>query len=77
MGEDSKEAIAAARPAKEQAEAELNRAIADKETYEKQYRVFCKLMKSSRKEVPLSEITNCIERIVATVDRNIVVKWIE
>ena len=36
MGEGSKEAIAAARPAKEQAEAELNRAIADKEAYEKQ-----------------------------------------
>lgn len=77
MGEGSKEAIAAARPAKEQAEAELNRAIADKETYEKQYRVFCKLLKASRKEVPLSEITDCIEWIVVDVDRKIVVKWTE
>ena len=77
MGEGSKEAIAAARPAKEQAEAELNRAIADKEVYEKQYRVFCKLLKASRKEVPLSEIIDCIERIVVDVDRRIVVKWTE
>ena len=75
MGEGSKEAIAAARPAKEQAEAELNRAIADKEAYEKQYQVFCKLLKASRKEVPLSEIIDCIERIVVDVDRKIVVKW--
>lgn len=77
MGEGPKEAIAAARPAKEQAEAELNRAIADKEVYEKQYRVFCKLLKASRKEVPLSEIIDCIERIVVDVDRKIVVKWTE
>ena len=77
MGEGSKEAIAAARPAKEQAEAELNRAIADKEAYEKQYQVFCKLLKASRKEVPLSEIIDCIERIVVDVDRKIMVKWTE
>lgn len=72
MGEGSKEAIAAARPAKEQAEAELNRAIADKEAYEKQYQVFCKLLKASRKGVPLSEIIDCIERIVVDVDRKII-----
>ena len=41
MGEGSKETIAVARPAKEQAEVELNRAIADKVAYEKQYWVFC------------------------------------
>lgn len=77
MGEGSKEAIAAARPAKEQAEAELNRAIADKEAYEKQYQVFFKLLKASRKEVPLSEIIDCIERIVVDVDRKIMVRWTE
>lgn len=75
MGEGSKEAIADARPVKEQAEVELNRAIADKEAYEKQYRVFCKLLKASRKEVPLSEIVDCIEQIVVDVNRRIVVKW--
>ena len=77
MGEGPKEAIAAARPAKEQAEAELNRAIADKEAYEKQYQVFCKLLKASRKEIPLSEIIDCIEQIVVDVDRKIMVKWTE
>ena len=75
MGEGSKEAIADARPVKEQAEVELNRAIADKEACEKQYRVFCKLLKASRKEVPLSEIVDCIEQIVVDVNRRIVVKW--
>jgi len=75
MGEGPKEAVAAARPAKEKAEAELNRAIADKVAYEKQYRVFCKLLKASRKEVPLSEIVDCIEQIVVDIDRRIVVKW--
>lgn len=77
MGEGSKEAIVDARPVKEQAEVELNRAIADKEACEKQYRVFCKLLKASRKEVPLSEIVDCIEQIVVDVDRRIVVKWVK
>ena len=75
MGEGSKEAIAAARPAKEQAEVELNRAIANKVAYEEQYRVFCKLLKASRKEVPLNEIVDCIEQIVVDVDGRIMVKW--
>ena len=51
--------------------------LTDKEAYEKQYQVFCKLLKASRKEVPLSEIIDCIERIVVDVDRKIMVKWTE
>ena len=43
--------------------------------YEEQYRVFCKLLKASRKEVPLNEIVNCIEQIVVDVDGGIMVKW--
>lgn len=77
MGEGPKEAIVAARPAKEQAEAELNRVITEKAVYEKQYQVFCKLLKASRKEVPLSEIVDCIEQIVVDIDRKIVVKWVK
>lgn len=75
MGEGSKEAIVAARPAKEQAEAELNRVVAEKAAYEKQYQVFCKLLKASRKEVPLGEIVDCIEQIVVDVDKKITVRW--
>lgn len=75
MGESSKEAIADARSAKEQAEVELNRVIADKVAYEKQCRVFCKLLKASWKEVPLIKIADCIEQIVVDVYRRIVVKW--
>ena len=68
MDEGPKEAIVAAQPAKEQAKAELNTAIADKATYEKQYRMYCKLLKASRKEVPLSEIVEHIEQIVVDAD---------
>lgn len=56
---------------------ELAQPEAYKEQYEKQYQVFCKLLKASRKEVPLSEIIDCIERIVVDVDRKIMVKWTE
>ena len=75
MGEGPKEAIAAARPAREQAQAELKAAIAEKTAYEAQYRVLCKLMKVSRKEVPLSEVVDCVEQIVVDANRRIVVKW--
>ena len=53
---------------------EVNRAIADKVAYEKQYRVFCKLLKANRNDVPLSEIVDCIKQIVVDVNRMIVVK---
>ncbi len=75
MGEGPKEAIAAARPAREQAQAELKAAIAEKAAYEAQYRVLCKLMKASRKEIPLSEIVECVEQITVDANRRIVVKW--
>ena len=75
MGEGPKEAIAAARPARERAEAALKAAIAEKKAYEELYRVLCKLMKVSRKEVPLSKVVDCVEQIVVDVDRRIVVKW--
>ncbi len=75
LGEGTKEAIAAARPAREQAEATLNTAIAEKKAHERQYQVFCKLMKVSRKEVSLNEIMECINQIVVDKDRQIGVKW--
>lgn len=75
LGEGPKEAIAAARPAREQAEAALNTAIAEKKAYERQYQVFCKLMMVSRKEVPLSQIVDCIEQIVVDTDKKISVRW--
>jgi len=77
MGEGPKEAIADARPVKELAEAELKAVIAEKTAYEEQYRVFCKLLKASRKEVPLREIMECIEQIMVDIDRRIVVKWVK
>jgi hypothetical protein len=75
MGAGTKEAIVAARPAREQTKAELNTAIAAKAAYERRYRVFCILRKASRKEVPLSEIVEYIEQIAVDKDRQIVIKW--
>ncbi len=75
MGEGPKEAIAEARPARQQAEAELKATIAEKAAYEEKYRVFCMLMKASRKELPLIEIVDCIEQIVVDTEGRIVVKW--
>jgi hypothetical protein len=77
MGEGTKEAIVAARPAREQAKAELDTAIAAKVAYEKRYRMFCILRKASRKEVPLSEIVEYIEQISVDTGRKIVVKWVK
>lgn len=77
LGEGSSEAIAESRPARQQAETELKAATADKAAYEERYRVFCKLMKVSRKEIPLNEVVECIEQITVDTDRRIVVKWAE
>lgn len=54
----------------------LEELMADKADYEKQYWVFCKLLKASKKEVPLSEIVNCIEKIVVGAEKKITVRWV-
>jgi len=46
-----------------------------KESYEKQYATFRKLLLASNKEMSLSEIVDCISKIVVDNDREIVVKW--
>ena len=75
LGEGSSESIAESRPARQQAEAELKAAVADKAAYEERYRVFCKLMKASRKEIPLSEIADCIEQSTVDAEKKITVRW--
>ena len=75
LGEGPKEAIAASRPAWQQAKAELDAAAVEKAAYEKQYRVFCTFMKVAGKEIPLNEIVEYIGRIVVDANRRILVEW--
>jgi len=43
--------------------------------YEMQYVVFRKLLSASCKDIPLSEVMDCIDKIVVDTDGKIVVKW--
>lgn len=49
--------------------------IASKAAYEKQYQVFRKLLKASRKEIALSQIMDCIDEITVYPEKTIAVKW--
>ena len=66
----------AAHPVKEEAKKELNLAVEEKKSYEEQYRLFCKMLKASNKEIPLDDILDCIEHITVDTGKQIVVKWI-
>lgn len=50
--------------------------IENKEAYEKQYQAFRKLLLASCKDIPLSEITGCIDKIVVDGGKHFEVKWI-
>ena len=49
--------------------------IASKVAYEKQYRVFCKLLRANCEEIALSEIMECIDEIIIYPGKTITVKW--
>lgn len=49
--------------------------IESKAAYEKQYQVFRKLLKASRKEIALSQIMDCIDEITVYPEKTIAVKW--
>lgn len=53
----------------------LEGVLAQKTTYEKQYQIFRKLLRISDKKLPLSEIMNCIDKIVIDAGKKITVKW--
>ena len=46
-----------------------------KVAYEKQYAKFRKLLSASSKDIPLSEIADCIDKVVVDGGGKIVVKW--
>jgi len=52
----------------------LTEATKCKDFYEKQYATFRKLLLASNQKIPLSEIMDCIDKIVVDNGRKIVVK---
>lgn len=74
-GEISKEALRAALDAAHVAKAVLADVTERKAAYEKEYSIFRKLLSASEKRISLSEIVDCVEKIVVDVDKKIMVKW--
>ncbi len=50
-------------------------AVAQKTTYEKQYQMLRKLIRVRDKELPLSEVMDCIDKIVIDTGKQIMVEW--
>ncbi len=61
QGEISKEEFRTVQDIANQAKEALIQATEGKATYEKQYLMFRKLLFASNKDIPLSEIMDCIE----------------
>ena len=74
-GEKSTEALRAARDIVNRRRSDLDRLMVCKADYENQYQVFLKLLRVSSKELSLSEIMNCIDRITVGAGRHIEVEW--
>ena len=73
--EISKEEFRAVQDIANQAKEALVLATEDKDAFEKQYVEFRKLLSASSKDIPLSEIVDCIEKVVVDGGGKIVVKW--
>ena len=77
QGEISKEEFRVVQDIANQAKDVLIRAAERKTAYEKQYIMFRKLLSASSREIPLSEIMDCIDKIIVDNDKKIVVKWVK
>ena len=75
QGEISKEEFRAVQDIANQAKETLIQATEDKAAYEKQYARSRKLLSASGRNIPLSEIVDCIDKVVVDSDGIIVVKW--
>ena len=75
-GEISKKEFRVVQDIANQAREVLIQATERKTIYEKQYTVFRKLLSASCREIPLSEIMDCIDRVVVDNGKKIVVKWV-
>ena len=74
-GEINKEALRTALDVAHEAKSVLAEAMEQKVASEKEYGIFRRLLSASDKRIPLSEIMDCIEKIVVDVGKKIVVKW--
>ncbi len=74
-GELNKEAFRVALDVAHEAKAVLAETSGQKAAYDKEYSIFRKLLSASDKHILLSEIMNCIEKIIVDTGREIVVKW--
>ena len=75
QGEISKEEFRAAQDIANQAKEALIQVVEDKDAYENQYAIFRKLLSANGRDIPLSEIVDCIDKIVVDGRGKIVVKW--
>ncbi len=75
QGKISKEEFRAVQDIANQTKEVLIRATEGKAAYEKQYASFRKLLSASNKDIPLSEIVDCIDKVVVDGGGKIVVKW--
>ena len=75
QGEISKEEFHTVQNVANQAKESLIQATESKVTYEKQYALFRKLLSASSKDIPLSEIVDCIDKIIVDTGGKIMVKW--
>ena len=74
-GETSKEDLRAALDAAHDVNSVLTEITEQKTAYDKEYSTFRKLLSVNDKRIPLSEIIDCIDKIVVDAGRHIVVKW--
>lgn len=75
QGEARKEELRAVLDTANQTKADLIQATERKAVYEAKYTRFCKLLSASNRNVPLSEIVDCIDAVVIDSGKKIVVKW--
>ena len=76
QGEISKEKFRIVQDVANRAKETLIQATEGKAAYETQYAKFRKLLSVSSKDIPLSEIVDCIDQITVDEGTRIVVKWI-
>ena len=75
QGEITKEEFRTVQDIANQAKEALIQATGGKSAYETQYAKFRKLLSASSKDIPLSGIMDCIDRIVVDIGGKIVVEW--
>ena len=76
-GELTKEEFRTIQDIANQAKASFIQATESKAAYEKQYTRFRKLLSASNKDISLSEIMSCIDKVIVDNGKKIVVEWVE